>query len=357
MIKRVLALLLLAVSFSSIHSQSKDTILLFHPSVSNLTTIQFLLDREILHLDDFHFKGIYHCKGAYDYSRSVDYLKEHEDSPISLLEIKEPLPGDLLFTENSCTGIFELLFSNSLGAIFLGGPDIPPHTYNEGTHLMTWVTDPGRHYLELSYLFHILGGSQNEGQEALMSQNPEYGVLGICLGMQSINVATGGTMVQDIPQELYGLNYLEEVLASKPDMVHRNYHPNDPWGEAQNTGYHFHPVQIIAQNSFLNRREELSNSAPHVLSAHHQAIQEAGKGLKAIARSIDGKIIEAVVHEDYKHVVGVQFHPEKPGLFDPEQEFYVSPDSTIIFNKHLKANNSLDFHLDFWKEVSAIFKY
>ena len=104
----------------------------------------------------------------------MEYLQEHDDSPFSLFEIREPLPGAMLFMENPCTGIFEILFSNSQGAIFLGGPDIPPHTYNESTHLLTRVTDPGRHYLELSYLNHILGGSQNQAEEALMSRNPEF---------------------------------------------------------------------------------------------------------------------------------------------------------------------------------------
>ncbi len=357
MIKRVFTLLLLTLSFSALLGQGKDTILLFHPSVSNLSTIQFLMDEDILLLDDFHFKGVCHTKGAYDYSKSKGYLEEHRDSPFSLYEISTPLPGDQLFAKNPCTGIFKQLFSNSKGAIFLGGPDIPPHTYGEREHLMTRVEDPGRHYLELSYLFHILGGKQDESYESFMTANTDYGVLGICLGMQSINVATGGTMVQDIPQEIYGFSYLEEVLDSEPEMVHRNYQPNDPRGEKQSTSYHFHPINVIQRNQFLHTKKQNKHTTPQVLSAHHQAIQEPGKGLKAIASSSDGKIIEAVVHGDYEHLIGVQFHPEKTGLFDSEQEFNVSPDSSIIFNKHLTENNSLDFHLKFWREVTRIFKY
>jgi putative glutamine amidotransferase len=308
-------------------------------------------------LNNFHFKGIYHSKGAYDYSLSVEYLEEQKDPAFSLFEIHESLPGDELYAENSCTPVFEALFSNSRGAIFPGGPDIPPHTYNEAMHLLTRVTDPGRHYLELSYLFHILGGRQNERQEALMKQNPEYGVLGICLGMQSINVATGGSMVQDIPLELYGISYREEILKHKAEMIHRNYQTDDPWGKTTNTAYHFHPIKVHASNVFLSNKEQDNNIAPLVLSAHHQAIEKSGKGLISIASSLDGKIVEAVVHEHYHHVIGVQFHPEKTGLFDPDQEFNVSPDSTINFNQHLLENNSLDFHLHFWREVSGIFKY
>lgn len=354
--KRVLTILLFTTLFTSL--QSQDTILLFHPTVSNINTIHFLLEEEILQLEDFHFKGVYHCKGSYDYSESSEYLLENQELPFSLLEIKDSLPGYQLFEENQCSSTFKKMFSNSMGAIFLGGPDIPPHTYNESMHLMTSVKDPGRHYLELSYLFHILGGSQDEDLEAFMVDNPEYGVLGVCLGMQSISVATGGTMVQDIPQELYGFSYIEEILDSKAEMIHRNYHPDDPWDDTENTGYHFHPIHFTSSSPFLSSKDRMnSNTAPLVLSAHHQAIQIPGKGLKAIATSTDGKIIEAIVHEDYQHLIGVQFHPEKTGLFDPKQEFYVSPDSTIVFHKHLVDNRSLDFHLNFWKEVSVMFKY
>jgi hypothetical protein len=61
------------------------------------------------------------------------------------------------------------------------------------------ITDPHRHYLELSFLFHLLGGFQDESFLPLLEERPEYPVLGICLGMQSMNVATGGDMIRIFP--------------------------------------------------------------------------------------------------------------------------------------------------------------
>lgn len=175
--------LLFLVIFTSISVRSQkvlpDTILLFHPTVSNINTLSYLLENDILHPGNFHFKGVYHVKAEYEYSESSDYLAKHPQLPFSLYAISNDLPGNMIFTENSCSPIFKKLFMHSEGAIFLGGPDIPPSTYNESMHLLTRVSDPARHYLELSYLFHILGAKQNPLHMAYMKHKPEYGVLGI----------------------------------------------------------------------------------------------------------------------------------------------------------------------------------
>ncbi len=57
------------------------------------------------------------------------------------------------------------------------------------------TTDPGRHFFEVSFLFHLLGGSRNESFKPLLDENPGYMVTGFCLGMQSMNVATGGILI------------------------------------------------------------------------------------------------------------------------------------------------------------------
>ncbi len=356
--RKTIILLLLIFTSASLRSQENlpDTILLFHPTVSNINTISYLLKQDILDLDAFHFKGVYHIDARYDYSESKNYLLENPLLPFSLSEINEDLPGDMIFKENSCSGSFKQLFSTSEGAIFMGGPDIPPHTYNEPIHLLTRVSDPVRHYFELSYLFHILGGSQNPQHAALMNVKPQYGVLGICLGMQSINVATGGTMVQDIPQEIYGLSFVDEILESEIDMVHRNYYPDNPGDDIQQTGYHFHKIRFSSEGTFFKDDYHiLKNEYPYVLSSHHQAIEIQGKGLITAASSMDGKIKEVIIHEEFENVIGVQFHPEKTGLYNPEDEFYINSDSTIYFNKFIIDNNSYEFHLNLWNKISKIF--
>jgi len=353
-------LFLLIIASLSVQAQKNvpDTILLFNPTVGNINTISYLLEKDILHLDAFHFKGVYHVDASYDYSMSENYLEENPQLPFSLFELSDELPGDMIFAENSCSESFKQLFSTSEGAVFLGGPDIPPHTYSEPLHLLTSVSDPARHYLELSYLFHILGGNQNPQKEALMNNNPQYGVMGICLGMQSINVATGGTMIQDIPQEIYGFSFVDEILESETDMIHRNYYPDDVRNDIQLTGYHFHKINFTSEgNIFSENHERQKNEFPYVLSSHHQAIETLGKGLKTAATSMDGNIIEVIVHEDFKNVIGVQFHPEKTGLYNSEAEFHVNSDSILNFNTFIIDNNAYDFHLNLWKKVSEIFQH
>ena len=194
-------ILLLAFKLSS---SGQDTVLLFHPTAYNLEVIQKLVDEELFQLDGYHVLGVYHPGESYDYSEAETYLDQHKSSLFSLREIQGELGPENLFRENPATGQFRKLFECSQGGLFMGGPDIPPVVYGEEVHLLTRVTDPFRHYVELSYLFHLLGGSQNTAWIPYLEKKPDYVINGICLGMQTMHVATGGTMVQDIPTELPG---------------------------------------------------------------------------------------------------------------------------------------------------------
>ncbi|MEA3461924.1 MAG: gamma-glutamyl-gamma-aminobutyrate hydrolase family protein, partial [Bacteroidota bacterium] len=95
---------------------------------------------------------------------------------------------------------------------------------------------------------------------------------------------------------------------------------------------------------------------PLVLSSHHQAIEKLGSGWKVAATSMDGKIIEAIQHDRYPHVLGVQFHPEKPGLFDPSIEHPKGCNSTINFQKAIKNSDSYLFHVTFWKQIDLLIR-
>ncbi len=305
----------------------QDTLLLFHPTVYNLEVIQNLMDKALLNLEGYHVKGVYHELETYDYSQSEAYIGYNRASHFSLEEIHGNLGPDNIFGKNGCTGQFTKLMKSSRGALFMGGPDIPPEVYNEETHLLTMVTDPYRNYCELSFLFHLLGGSQDEHWIPYLEQQQEYLVSGICLGMQTMNVATGGTLVQDIPTELYGIWTIEKILSLPADQIHKNY---------RDTSYHFHHIRLT-KGSFLNAGYGLKTSAePLVLSSHHQAVEHPGKGWLIAATSMDGKIVEAIRHERYPHVFGVQFHPEHPDLFNPP------------------VTGSYAFHLAYWKNVGSI---
>ena len=289
-----------------------------------------------------------------DFKIAFCYIFWQHITLFSLRAIQGELGADNLFGENPATLSFRHLFEGSQGALFMGGPDIPPVLYHEAVHLLTSVTDPFRHYVEISYLFHLLGGSQDANWKPFLEQNRNYLVSGICLGMQSMNVATGGTLIQDIPTESYGLWNAEEVLALPADEMHRNYNDKLNTGCEGPTSYHFHHVKLEKRDLLTKGIGYRSKTAPLVLSSHHQAIEKLGSGWQVAASSMDDKIIEAIAHLKYPHVFGVQFHPEKPGLFDPSIEHPQSCNSTINFQEVIRNTDSYTFHSAYWIQVGAI---
>lgn len=346
--------LLLLLFFLTPFTSAQDTLLLFHPTVSNLEVIENLVQEELLDLEGYHVLGVYHTGEKYNYDSTRTKLKMMTCSRYSIMEIRGDLSPDLIFGINECTKDFRWLFSRSRGAMFMGGPDIPPEVYNEQVHLLTRVTDPFRHYMEISYLFHLLGGYQDPDWKPYLERDTLYLVNGICLGMQTLNTATGGTLIQDIPTEVYGIWTAEEILQMHRDRVHRNYADMVCTGYEEPTSYHFHRI-ILKQGSVLQQLlHNGPDSGPLVLSAHHQAVEAPGKNLAITATSMDYKIAEALEHTEYPHVTGVQFHPEKPGLFDPEIIHPESCHSNINFREVIVETGSYEFHRMYWERLGEI---
>jgi putative glutamine amidotransferase len=343
-----LFLLFLFLAGRVVCTGAQDTLLLFHPTAGNLEVIEKLVSEGVLDLEGYHVLGIYHAREKYNYDSARAMLDELPGNRYSFREITGNLSPGLIFGTNDCSGDFKALFDRSRGALFMGGPDIPPALYHEPAHLLTSVTDPFRHYLELSYLFHLLGGSQDPDWSPYLEMDSDYLINGICLGMQTMNVATGGTLIQDIPTEVYGIWTAEEILAMPPDQVHRDYSGliNSECDEP--TSYHFHRIRLENGSALRKGSHLQGRSAPFVLSSHHQAVEKTGKGMLVTATSTDGKIIEAIEHEKYPHVSGVQFHPEKPGLFDPSVIHPESCDSSINFREVILDTGSYEFHTAYW---------
>jgi len=336
---------------SFVFDSSGKSILLMHPTVGNLETFHYLTENNILTLpEDYKAIGVYHESAAYDYQKSAAFLAEKQITNISLYGFQENLSTEDLFSSNPFTNQFSELFSNSSGAIFFGGPDIPPAVYNEPTLLLTSITDPHRHYLELSFLFHLLGGYQDETYIPLLNDNPQYSILGICLGMQTMNIATGGTMYQDIPTEIYGIKTVENLLAQPAHRQHRNYNTNlRP--DADLFRGSFHPIRVMPGSqlqSLLGGPEE----TPNVLSSHHQALKDLGKGWRVAATCMDGIIVEAIEHEEYINVTGIQFHPEVPLLYKDEPLLLIPDEkNNKSFRKTFPKASGENFHFEFWEFV------
>jgi putative glutamine amidotransferase len=335
----------------------KPTIVLMHPTVGNLKTFISLTEQNVFPFPkDAKILGVYHTKGTYDYTQSHAFLKDLQDKRFALLGLSAELSPENIYTNNGCSEAFRAIFENSKGIIFFGGPDMPPATYGLPTNLLTEITDAHRHYIELSFQFHLLGGSQNPTYIPLLDQNLSYSVVGFCLGMQTMNVATGGNMIQDIPTELFGITNVEDVLALDPNMQHRNYHTNFGvdnelvWG-------HLHQIRVSKQSS-LDTLNGLTNNMPYIWSSHHQAVSKLGMNIEPIAWSVDGKIVEAIKHSKYPRVLGVQFHPEVPSIYDASMKlkripFEESPKSYIDLYPAEKGEN---FHRALWRMVGEWYK-
>lgn len=158
------------------------------------------------------------------------------------------------------------------GIIFSGGGDINPLLFGEEPIKELHSITPERDRQELLL--------------ARLAYDRQIPMLGICKGIQTINLALGGTVYQDIHTQMDGT---------------RIKHSQD-----QDRRYPSHSVSL-AQGSVLHRIFGTSTIA--VNSFHHQACKEAAPCLRVTATSADG-VIEAVESNEYKSILGVQWHPE-----------------------------------------------
>lgn len=137
-------------------------------------------------------------------------------------------------------------------------------------------------------------------QSALMQNKP---VVGICRGMQVINVALGGTLCQDLPTQW------KKIEKAQPLINHNR--PDKKW----------ETVHEICIDPHSRLAQILNTVRIGVNSTHHQAVSELGWGLRAVAWSEDG-VIEAI-ESDSLPIFAVQFHPER--LLDWGHLLFVSP--------------------------------
>ena len=338
-------LLVISILFSQyLFSQtSYKRIGLVNPTVKNLKKLDYLISTELIDVDSVNVIGIFHESQIEEIDLSEKFIDSLHLSGYRIEILKGSISQENIFSNNDYTKQFEAYFKQSDAMLFFGGPDIPPVVYGEKMNLTT-STYPFERVWEISFLYHMI---ENDSFNGFLKDRKDYVVLGICLGMQEMNVSNAGTLNQDIPSEIYGLKDIESVLEMPIDNQHRNYLGKIDPKFKDSAGIVFHKISVDS-NSYLN---QLIYQNPDVASIHHQSIHKLGKDFKISALSIDGKIIEAIESTLYKNIYGVQFHPEIAELYDPNITF-VTPNN---FNFKLNES-SLKFHKLFWANFSERLK-
>ncbi|MDD3728423.1 MAG: gamma-glutamyl-gamma-aminobutyrate hydrolase family protein [Dysgonamonadaceae bacterium] len=346
-LRKILLLALLIIPISFVFSQSKTVTRLgiMNPTPGILSNALNLISKQYITADSLEVVGIYHESQASSIAATNKFIEEKGYDHISFQIVEGDLLLENLFEENNCTTQFKKLFDNTDALIFFGGMDIPPRIYSEETFLTTEHFDAGKNW-ELSFLFHLIGGSQNDLQPLLVNK-PDYTILGICLGMQEMNVASGGSMVQDIPYQIYGKTTYESILKQDSTAVHKNYH-NRIDNENSFTSIHFHPISI-APGSFLDFAENSENLV--VASVHHQAVKDLGKSFKVVATSVDEKVVEALQHIQFPNVYGIQFHTDFSSLYEEGYKFKVSQNKIMELSEETRTFQQL-----FWQNFSERLK-
>lgn len=173
------------------------------------------------------------------------------------------------------------------GLLLSGGPDVDARYFGEVNYSFTGPINPYRDAQEL-YL----------AKRAVELDKP---VLGICRGVQVLNIALGGTIYQDIHSQAKG------DFQEKAGALIRHSQDAPGW-------YPIHEV-ILEEGSKLQQCFGVPRLG--VNSYHHQAVRDLGEGLVATSHSPDG-IIESVEHKYCRFVMGVQWHPELMWRENPE---------------------------------------
>jgi putative glutamine amidotransferase len=318
------------------------TVGMSHPSLTNLQRFVYLVEAGLIDAPDLKLVGVMHADQKGMYQAAQDYVESEGLDYISFEFIHAHEDVESLFEKNAYTEDFQRIWDGTDAFIFNGGADIPPVVYGEETFLTTGILEPVRLW-ELSFLFHLMGGERNPDQPPLLASRQDYVVLGICLGMQQINVAAGGAMVQDIPFHLYGVTSYEAYLNLPWENRHRNDLGKTCFLKEDVRTVHFHPLKLVDEG-FLSQLPDAESAL--VLSAHHQAVKNIPEALRIVATSPDGKVVEALQHAKYPNVYGVQFHPEVTEIYT-QKEIKNQQAASISLSAETKA-----FHNAFWQDFS-----
>ncbi|MGQ9489366.1 MAG: gamma-glutamyl-gamma-aminobutyrate hydrolase family protein [Anaerolineae bacterium] len=173
------------------------------------------------------------------------------------------------------------LFLRLDGLCLPGGVDVDPVHYGEPHHAALGQVDAARDDTELKL--------------ARWALDADLPILGICRGIQLLNVAAGGSLYQDIPAQL-------------PEAGRHNYRLAEIAWDRPTHRVHMAEGSLLAR--VLGAREVMTNSY------HHQAVKRVADGFRPVAWADDG-VVEGIEHPGRRFVLAVQWHPEGMFRSDP----------------------------------------
>lgn len=208
--------------------------------------------------------------GTESLTNYIEALKENDIEVIATLDVDEAIKCD--------------------GLLLPGGGDIDPVYYGEE---MNGSDEPDRE----------LDKAQRDILDAFVKAKKP--ILGICRGMQLINIYFGGSLHQD--------------------LVTRDIHTR------KNDNDSIHSVKSVEEGNLF---EKFYGKTFNINSAHHQGAKKLGKGLKEVLRSEDG-VCEAVIHEELP-IIATQFHPERMSYKQRRDDAVVGEEIFEYFKSLLK---------------------
>lgn len=171
------------------------------------------------------------------------------------------------------------------GVLMIGGADYPPSLYKQDQHTSVSLMHPNRTEFDMILAKTVL-------------EDKTLPFLGICAGCQAMNIAGGGSLMQDIPSQ-------------KPDSKVKHSSPHG-W----KVGFNKHAVELEKDSKIAS---SLGKTNLEVVTSHHQCVDKPATGFIVKAKSPDG-VVEAIEKEGDRFVVGVQWHPERD--FDTNQKLF-----------------------------------
>lgn len=164
---------------------------------------------------------------------------------------------------------------DAAGLVIMGGVDIDPNLYGQD---------------DIDESVHFLDADADEYEIALTQYATENGipVFGICRGSQLINVALGGTLIQDLGTGIHS-----------PAIITPGVQVSDVWAD--------HSIEFVPGSKL---RELFDEPSIEARVSHHQAVDVLGEGLSVAAHAEDG-VVEAI-ESSSPWILGVQWHPEEP---------------------------------------------